>query len=346
MQLRHIFPGPRSVRVFAVVGLQAPGLSSLRLRRKTKRPRRTPRRSLPSMTRTPTRRSSSPRPREGEAEDKRVLLMFGGDWCGWCHKLHELFAAVAEIRRLLSYEYELVMVGQGPPRPGTPRGVLEGKDHLGYPFLAVMDPGGKVLTGQETGSLEEGDHHDPKKVMEFLARWVVEPKDAQVVLREALARASSDDKKVFLSFGAPWCGWCHRLENYLARPEVASILDRDFVVLKVDTDRMTRGKDVMKRFRPDDSGGIPWFAFLDARGTKLATSDMLDGRKNIGYPFEPKEIDAFMSLIEGQVRRIEPGQAARVRKVLETAGAKVISDMKTCAAEAAAKREEVGPAEN
>ena len=24
-------------------------------------------------------------------DDKRILVMFGGDWCGWCHKLHELF---------------------------------------------------------------------------------------------------------------------------------------------------------------------------------------------------------------------------------------------------------------
>jgi thiol:disulfide interchange protein len=24
-------------------------------------------------------------------EDKRVLLQFGANWCGWCHLLHELF---------------------------------------------------------------------------------------------------------------------------------------------------------------------------------------------------------------------------------------------------------------
>ena len=24
-------------------------------------------------------------------DNKRILLMFGGDWCGWCHKLHDLF---------------------------------------------------------------------------------------------------------------------------------------------------------------------------------------------------------------------------------------------------------------
>ena len=24
-------------------------------------------------------------------ENKRVLLQFGANWCGWCHKLHKLF---------------------------------------------------------------------------------------------------------------------------------------------------------------------------------------------------------------------------------------------------------------
>ena len=50
-----------------------------------------------------------------ERSNKRVLLMFGGDWCGWCHKLHDLFAQNAEIRRLLSYKYELVMIDTKRP---------------------------------------------------------------------------------------------------------------------------------------------------------------------------------------------------------------------------------------
>ena len=133
------------------------------------------------------------------------------------------------------------------------------------------------------------------------------------MLHDALARASSEDKKVFLSFGAPWCGWCHRLENFLARPEIPAIMDRDFVVLKIDIDRMKNGKDVMEKYRSAESasGGIPWVRHPDGKGEKLATSDLLPGPvKNIGYPAEPKEIDAFMTLIEGQARRIEPAQAA------------------------------------
>ncbi len=40
---------------------------------------------------------------------------------------------------------------------------------------------------------------------------------------------------------------------------------------------MTTGKDVMKKYRPEESGGIPWFTVLDAKGDKLATSDLLEG---------------------------------------------------------------------
>ncbi len=50
---------------------------------------------------------------------------------------------------------------------------------------------------------------------------------------------------------------------------------------------MTSGKDVMKKYRPDESGGIPWFTVLDAKGEKLATPDLLQGQ-NIGIPPNPK----------------------------------------------------------
>jgi thioredoxin-related protein len=274
-------------------------------------------------------------------ENKRVLVMFGGDWCGWCHKLHDLFTANAEIRKLLLYEYELVMVDTKAPHAETLlKECSKGQAGVGFPFLAVFDSAGKLLYGQKTDPLEEGDHHDPKKVKDFLARWVAEPKDAVVVLADALAKASSDDKKVFLSFGAPWCGWCHRLENFVARPEISTILDRDFVVLKIDVDRMKNGKEVMEKYRSGDSrsGGIPWIAILSGKGEKLATSDLLAGpNRNIGYPAEPKEIDAFLTMIEGQAQRIEPAQAALLRRELNSAGEKIIAEMKARAAEAKKK---------
>ena len=74
---------------------------------------------------------------------------------------------------------------QGGPEQGR------AQKGVGYPFLSVLDADGKVVTAQRTDPLEEGDHHDPGRVKEFLTSWTVTPKDAEVVLRDGLSRASS-----------------------------------------------------------------------------------------------------------------------------------------------------------
>ena len=143
----------------------------------------------------------------------------------------------------------------------------------GVPYLVVLDTEGKVVTKQETGALEEGDHHDPAKVLAFLEKWRLPAKDADKVLAEGLAKAKAESKMVFFHIGAPWCGWCHKLEAFLAKEEIADILAADFVMMKIDQDRMTNGKEVAARIRTGPPGGIPWTAFLDADGKILVTSD-------------------------------------------------------------------------
>jgi thioredoxin-related protein len=261
-------------------------------------------------------------------DDKRVLLMFGGDWCGWCHKLHDLFKTNRDVAQVLSNEYELVTIDLESPN-ATPllktcKDVLS-KDELrrgvGYPFLAVLDASGKVITAQRTDVLEEADHHDPKLVTAFLEKWQVPPQDAKRVLDQALSRASSDDKRVFLTFGAPWCGWCNRLHDWMAQPEIAAILDRDFVIAQIDVDRMTEGKEVQTRYQPKSSGGIPWFAILDAQGKSLITSDGPGG--NIGYPAQPQEIAHFLAMLKGQGRHVDASQLGQICKSLEEAAERI-----------------------
>ena len=265
-------------------------------------------------------------------DDRRILLMFGGDWRGWCHKLHGLFRTNHDVANILGNEYVLVMIDLESPNA---RPLLEeckaalGKDDLqkdvGYPFLAVLDSGGKVVTAQRTDLLEEGDHHDPKKVADFLSRWKVPQRDAKSVLAEALARASLDDKRVLLTFGAPWCSWCHKLHDWLARPEVAAILDRDFVVAKVDIDRMAGGKELMKSYRAETSSGIPWYAIFDVHGKSLASADYPGG--NICFPLRPQEIDRFFSTIKGQARRIDERQLGLLRKSLDENADRIWKDL-------------------
>jgi thiol:disulfide interchange protein len=108
---------------------------------------------------------------KAKGEHKRVLLQFGANWCGWCHLLHGLFESDATIAKTLKEHYVVVMIDVDK---GHNSDVVERYDKLtryGLPVIVVLDEDGKMLTTQDTAKLEEGDHHDPKKVLAFLNKW-------------------------------------------------------------------------------------------------------------------------------------------------------------------------------
>lgn len=108
---------------------------------------------------------------QAKKENKRVLLQFGANWCGWCHKLHELCKSDTAIAAALKDSYVVVLVDVNKKHNDDTNQKYGNPTQHGLPVIVVLDAAGKVLTTQDTGKLEEGDHHDPAKVLAFLKQW-------------------------------------------------------------------------------------------------------------------------------------------------------------------------------
>ena len=233
-----------------------------------------------------------------KADNTRVMIQWGDDWCGWCVKLHDLCGKDRAISRKLLYDYEVVLVPVGQFDRNLDIAASYEADFKsnGVPFLTVLDADGTVITNQETGSLEKDGAHDPAKVMTFLTAHQATPRDAATSLKQALESSKASGRPVMLHFGAPWCGWCHRLEAWMTEPPVKAILARHVVDCKIDTDRDTGGKAIFEAYTKGESTGIPWFVFLAGDGRTLATSDGPDG--NVGFPSTDGEIGAFTTALK------------------------------------------------
>jgi thiol-disulfide isomerase/thioredoxin len=247
---------------------------------------------------------------KAKRDNTRVLIQWGANWCGWCHTLHKLFSTNLEVKQKLLYEYEVVLVDIGDFKNPKNKDLAE-KYHADYaakgvPYLTVLGADGTAIANQETGTLEleqkaePGDKgwvqaHDPEKVTSFLTRNQASYAKADDLLNVALAKAKEAKKPLLVHFGAPWCGWCNRLDQWLAREDVSKVLDGKLVHVKIDSERTIGGAEMLKRFNPRNAGGIPWSVVVDADGKVLAASD-IDG-ENFGYPGNEKDFGSFRNML-------------------------------------------------
>ncbi len=109
------------------------------------------------------------------AEHKRVIVVFGANWCIWCRRLHSTFENDPAVSRALGRGFVVVMVDVN-----TRRGVKRNADVVarygnptghGIPVLVVLDSDGRRLTTKDSGELEEGQAHSPAKIVAFLSSW-------------------------------------------------------------------------------------------------------------------------------------------------------------------------------
>ncbi|MGH9712491.1 MAG: thioredoxin family protein [Candidatus Acidiferrales bacterium] len=104
-------------------------------------------------------------------DHKRVILVFGGNWCFDCHVLDESFHS-KEIAPIVVANYHVVHVniGEGDKNLDLAK-KYEVPLEKGVPSLAVLDPDGKLVYSQKQGEFESSASLGPEDVLQFLVKW-------------------------------------------------------------------------------------------------------------------------------------------------------------------------------
>ncbi|MGA2256958.1 MAG: thioredoxin family protein [Thermoguttaceae bacterium] len=120
-----------------------------------------------------------------------------------------------------------------------------------------------------------------------------ESADAHAEIKEALAKARAEHKRVIVVFGANWCYDCHVLDAAFHRSDLAPILAANYEVVHVDIGRGEKNQDLMTKYEVPMKRGIPGLAVLDADG-KLVYSQK-NGEFEKARALNPEDFLAFLN---------------------------------------------------
>lgn len=102
---------------------------------------------------------------------KRLIVDFGGNWCGDCQVL-DIYFHNPQNRPILESNYILVHINIGRMDENLDIAEKYGIPvTLGVPALAVLSPEGKILYGQRGGEFSQMRRMESSAVTKFLVQW-------------------------------------------------------------------------------------------------------------------------------------------------------------------------------
>lgn len=104
-------------------------------------------------------------------EHKRIILDFGGNWCGDCQVL-DIYMHQSPNSKILAQHFVVVHVNVG--RFDKNLNLAEKYNiplKRGVPALAVLSPRGRLLYSQQHGEFEDMRHLESSSLTDFLNKW-------------------------------------------------------------------------------------------------------------------------------------------------------------------------------
>jgi len=107
------------------------------------------------------------------AEQKRILIQVGGEWCIWCHILDDFIRSEKEILSVLGESFVILKVNFD--NVNRNEAFLSKYPAIsGYPHIHVLESDGSFLHSQQTDQLETGRSYSRSAIMGLLRKWAPE----------------------------------------------------------------------------------------------------------------------------------------------------------------------------
>jgi hypothetical protein len=145
----------------------------------------------------------------------------------------------------------------------------------GKVFVCALDSTGKEL-GRAVFDADQAD-----AAAEFIRKHAPAQADAQQKWDAAFAEARRSGRRVWARISQRYCGPCFLFSRWI--DDHRELLERDYVLLKIDDVRDRHGAEVAKRIISNrENYGVPFHTIFESDERLLIDSEAPDG--NIGHP--------------------------------------------------------------
>lgn len=108
--------------------------------------------------------------RRARENDRRVLIVVGGDWCVWCDILDIYLARNPDVRAEFANSFVILKVNMSQDNENSAF-LSRFPSSVGYPDFFILDARGRYLGQQDTADLEDGRSYNRDRMLAFARRW-------------------------------------------------------------------------------------------------------------------------------------------------------------------------------
>jgi thioredoxin 1 len=121
--------------------------------------------------------------------------------------------------------------------------------------------------------------------------------DPLAEIRDAIATAGREHKRIILDFGGNWCGDCLVLDYYFHQQPNATLLTANFILVDIDIGHMDKNVDVAEKYEVPLTKGVPALAVLDSHGRLLYSQK--NGEFEKMRRMDPNSVTSFLTQWKG-----------------------------------------------